>query len=398
MPELFPAPTPVYMMYTIMVAGLVVSPAAAGQRGVEDFRADVRALVAEWSAAGRFVPRCDAWLRSADLEFSRALAEHGLIGMTWPAPYGLAAGYVARLAVTEELLRAGAPVAAHWIADRQIGPSVLRHGTPDLQAEILPPITRAEATFCLGMSEPDAGSDLAAVRTRAVACDGGYRVSGRKVWTSGAHVATHIYVLARTTPLDRVGRRHQGLSEFVVDLGSPGIEVTPIIDMAGQHHFNEVTFEEVLVPSHRLLGIEGAGWAQVMEQLAFERGGPERFLSTYPLLRRAMAAPAVAENPALVARLGELVARLAVLRRLGWEIAGAMDSGLAPVQQAATCKLLGNSFEVDIIEFARAAVAAGAEELRADAEGALLASPGFGIRGGAADVLLSLITRQELGS
>ncbi len=386
------------MMFTIMVAELVVQPAGAGQRGIEELRADVRSLLTEWQAAGRFVPRCDAWSRYANPEFSRALGERGLIGMAWPAPYGLAAGYVARLAVTEELLRAGAPVAAHWIADRQIGPSVLRHGTRELQAEILPPITIAEATFCLGMSEPDAGSDLAAVRTRAVACDGGFRLTGRKIWTTGAHFATHIYVLARTTPLDQVGRRHQGLSEFVIDMDSAGVEVTPIVDMAGEHHFNEVTFDEVLVPAHRLLGTAGAGWAQVMEQLAFERGGPERVLSTYPLLRRAMAAPAVAGSPALVARLGELVARLAVLRRLCWEIAGAMDSGAVPVQQAATCKFLGNRFELDVIEFGRAAVAAGAEELRADTDAALLSSPGFGIRGGAADVLLSLITRQELAS
>lgn len=386
------------MMNTIMVAELGVPPAVTGRRGVEDFRADVRALLADWRDAGRFVPRNDAWLRYADPEFSRALGALGLLGMTWPAPYGLGAKYVERLAVTEELIRAGAPVAAHWIADRQIGPSVLRHGTPALQEEILPPITTGEAMFCLGMSEPDAGSDLAAVRTKAVACDGGYRLTGRKIWTTGAHFATHAYVLARTTPLDQVGRRHEGLSELIVDMASPGIEVSPIVDMAGEHHFNEITFDDVFVPAVRLLGTAGAGWAQVMEQLAFERGGAERFLTTYPLLRRAMAAPQVAASPALVARLGELVARLGVLRRLCWEIAGAMDAGDAPVQQAATCKYLGNRFELDVIEFARAAVAAGAEELRADTNDALLASPGFGIRGGAADVLLALITRQELNT
>jgi alkylation response protein AidB-like acyl-CoA dehydrogenase len=166
--------------------------------------------------------------------------------------------------------------------------------------------------------------------------------------------------------------------------------------MAGEHHFNEVSFDEVFVPAHRLLGQEGDGWAQVTGQLAFERGGPERFLSTYPLLARAMAAPVVAADAGLRARLGDLVARLTVLRRLCVEIAMAMDAGSAPVLQAATCKYLGNRFELDVIEFARAAVGAGAEELRADTEAAQLASPGFGIRGGAADVLLSLIARAEL--
>jgi alkylation response protein AidB-like acyl-CoA dehydrogenase len=362
-----------------------------------ELRAEVRALLADWQDANPFVPRCDSWLRAADLGFSRALADRGLLGVTWPAPYGRGASYVGRLAVTEELLRAGAPVAAHWIGDRQIGPAILKHGSAALQEELLPPLARAEALFCLGMSEPEAGSDLAAVRTRAVPCEGGYRLTGRKIWTSGAHFATHIYVLARTTPLDQVTRRHEGLSEFVVDMSSAGIAVSPIVDMAGEHHFNEVTLDDVLVPAHRLLGTEGDGWAQVTGQLAFERGGPERLLSTYPLLRAAMAAPAVTASESLTERLGELVARLAVLRRLCLEIAQAMDGGAAPVQQAATCKYLGTRFEYDVIDFARAVVSAGAEHLRSEVESALLASPGFGIRGGSADVLLSLITKAELG-
>lgn len=378
------------MMTLDMDTSTMVTPLA------DQLRTEVRELIAQWRSAGRFEPRADAWARYADPEFTRALAERGLIGLSWPAPYGRGASFRARLAVTEELLRAGAPVAAHWIADRQIGPAVLRHGTPALQEELLPPIVRGEATYCLGMSEPEAGSDLAAVRSRAVPCDGGYRLTGRKIWTTGAHFATHIYMLARTTPADQVERRHQGLSEFLIDMASPGIEVSPIVDMGGEHHFNEVTFDDVFVPAHRLLGTEGRGWGQVMEQLAFERGGPERVLSTYPLLTKAIGAPAVAASPELTARLGGLVARLTVLRRLCAEIATAMDEGSAPVQQAATCKYLGNRFELDVIDFCRAAVGAGAEELRADTDAALMASPGFGIRGGAADVLLSLIARAEL--
>jgi alkylation response protein AidB-like acyl-CoA dehydrogenase len=358
-------------------------------------RASVRELIDEWRRAGRFVPRCDAWSRHADPAFSAALGERGLIGLTWPAPYGPGASYVARLAVTEELLRAGAPVAAHWIGDRQIAPSLLRHGSPALQEEFLPAIRACTARFCLGMSEPEAGSDLAAVATRAVRCDGGWRLTGRKIWTTGAHWSTHIYVLARTTPRDQVARRQDGLSEFLVDLDAGGVTVRPILDLAGQHHFNEVTFDEVLVPADRLLGVSDQGWAQVTAQLAFERGGPERVLSTYPLLARAMAAPAVAENPALVGQLGRLLARLTVLRRLCVDLAVAMDGGAAPTVAAATCKYLGTAFEHDVIAFGRAAVVAGAEELRAAVDAAQLAAPGFGIRGGAAEVLLSIITKQE---
>lgn len=361
-------------------------------------RAHVQALLADWEGQSLFEPRCDSWSRFADRSFSERLGAAGLIGLAWPAPYGAGASYAARLVVTEELLRAGAPVASHWIADRQIGPALVQHGSPDLQEELLPDIAAGRATYCLGLSEPEAGSDLAALRSTAVPCEGGFRLRGRKVWTTGAHIATHAYVLARTTPLDEVTRKHEGLSELIVDMSSPGLEVTPILDMSGHHHFNEVSFDDVLVPSHRLVGEQGQGWRQVTGQLAFERGGPERVLSTYPLMRRLLASDAVAADPALLVQLGELVARLGVLRRLCHDIALSMDTGVAPVVEAATAKFLGNRFEVDVIELARGAVAAGDLALAADTTDALLTSPGFGIRGGAADVLLAMITRSELSA
>lgn len=359
-----------------------------------DLRGVTRELVAEWRT--RFVPRSDAWLRSPDPGFSRALAERGLLGLTWPAPFGRGLSNLHRLAVTEELLRAGAPVAAHWIGDRQIGPAVLRHGTPELQAEILPGIAAAEFVFCLGMSESEAGSDLAAVRTTAVRVEGGFRLSGRKIWTSGAHYATHAYVLARSSPAEPGRRRHAGLTEFVVDMDAPGIEVTPIVDMSGEHHFNEVLLDGVLVPEHRVIGAVGEGWRQVTEQLSFERGGPERVLTTYPLLAEVLGAAARHGAPHLVPDLGRLTARLAVLRTLCRDVAEQLDAGRAPIQEAATCKFLGNAFERDVLELARGLdhVPAVRRALRE----ALLASPGFSIRGGASEVLLSIITRKELAS
>jgi alkylation response protein AidB-like acyl-CoA dehydrogenase len=201
-------------------------------------RTEVRDLTGRWRDEGRYTPRSDSWLRSFDPAFSRELAARRLLGIPWPRRFGGRAGSnVMRLAVTEELLRAGAPVAAHWIADRQIGPAILRHGSDRLQAEILPGITAGRYLFCLGMSEPGAGSDLAAVRTFATPADGGWRVSGRKVWASLAQHATHIYLLART---ERRERKREGLTEFIADMDSPGIRVSPIIDLAGEHHFNEV--------------------------------------------------------------------------------------------------------------------------------------------------------------
>ncbi|MCX2930099.1 acyl-CoA dehydrogenase family protein [Mycobacterium sp. CVI_P3] len=363
-------------------------------RTVTELRQTVRELTDEWLAAGRYVPRSDCWLRSYDLEFSRELAARGLIGLTWPTQFG-GAGLDARsrLAVTEELLRAGAPVAAHWIGDRQIGPTILRYGTPELQHELLGGIVAAEYIFCLGMSEPEAGSDLAAVHTTAVKVDGGWRVNGRKTWTSQAHHATHAYLLART---DASGRKHEGLSEFVVDMASEGVEVSPIWDMSGEHHFNEMTFTDVFVPDGRLIGQAGNGWRQVTEQLSFERGGPERVLSTYPLLRQVIQHLRETRDRRFDAELGDLVGRLSVLRRQCWEIAEAVDGGRAPITEAASLKYLGTRFEVDVIEFARR-TGFGLAQGDSLAQ-ALCAAPGFSIRGGSSDVLLSIVAKSEVRS
>jgi alkylation response protein AidB-like acyl-CoA dehydrogenase len=360
-------------------------------RDVASLRQQVRDLTRRWREEGRYVPRNDSWLRGFDLEFSRELAGLGLIGLTWPVSCG-GGGLpnVARMAVTEELLRAGAPVAAHWIGDRQIGPSILRHGTARLREEILPGIISADFVFCLGMSEPEAGSDLASVSTFATRQADGFRVRGRKIWTSGAHRATHAYLLART---ERADNKHQGLTEFIVDMDSPGISVSPIVDLTGEHHFNEVTFDDVLVPSHRVLGEVGNGWRQVVEQLSFERGGPERFLSSYALLADLLGAAGRGEVD-LRAELGELTARLATLRRISWQVASRLDAGEAPVVEAATLKYLGNAFETDVIEVARRAFGAGRGS-PGFAE-ALLASPGFSLRGGAAEVMLGLMARREV--
>ncbi|MFC5745299.1 acyl-CoA dehydrogenase family protein [Actinomadura rugatobispora] len=360
--------------------------------GTAELRERVRALTARWRDTGRYEPRPDNWMRGFDPEFSAALAAAGLIGLTWPVEYGGAAlRNVDRLAVTEELLRAGAPVAAHWMADRQIGPAVLRHGSEELRRELLPDMVAGRAVYCLGMSEPEAGSDLASVRTTATERpDGTFVLRGRKVWTTNAHRATHMYVLARTDPGER---KHEGLSEFIIDMDTPGITVSPIPDIAGEHHFNEVLIDDAVVPARRIVGERGRGWSQVVEQLSFERGGPERALSSYILLAGILAGPRAADG-SLDVQIGQAVARLAMLRRLAYRVARLMDNGAAPVQEAATLKLLGNTFEQDLVDLARQAHDG---PLTADSlvGQALMSMPGFTIRGGAADVMLSLIARQE---
>jgi alkylation response protein AidB-like acyl-CoA dehydrogenase len=363
----------------------------------EDLRAEVREAVAAWRISHPGAARSDAWLRGFAPEFSADLARRGLIGITWPQRFGGAErANTDRLAVTEELLRAAAPVAAHWIGDRQIGPAILRNGSPELQEEILPLITSARAVFCLGMSEPEAGSDLAAVRTRAEAVPGGFRVRGRKIWTSHAHRATHMYLLARTA--DAGARKHEGLSEFIVDMDSTGITVSPIPDLTGEHHFNEVLLEDVLVPARRVIGKLGDGWRQVTEQLSFERGGAERVLSTYPVFMSLLdvAASCPPAGPAASELVGSLVARLAVLRQLAYQVALEMDAGTAPVQAAAVLKYLGTAFETDVVEAYRRLVPVADAAVGGGFGQALLASPGFGLRGGAAEVLLGIIARQVL--
>jgi len=359
-------------------------------------RREVQQLVHEWRDSGRFEPTCDAWLRGYDLDFTKALAERGWIGITWPTELGGGGrSNSARLVVTEELLRVGAPVAAHWIADRQIGPAILRYGSTHLQQTYLPRIAAGEVTFCLGMSETESGSDLASVRTTATPVDGGWRVRGAKIWTSQAHRSTHAYLLART---DRGDHKHEGLTEFIVDMAAPGVAVRPIFDLRGNHHFNEVTFDDVFVPADHVLGRPGEGWQQVTEQLSFERGGMERVLSTYPLLAQALATlrdrPT---DPGTAVRIGSALAQLAGLRALAWEVSVAMDAGHAPVQQAAVLKDLGTAFEREVADLVRELTlcepdpaAGGLPGLLA---GGILSAPGFTIRGGTSEVLRTVIAR-----
>jgi alkylation response protein AidB-like acyl-CoA dehydrogenase len=375
-----------------------VPPEAPAERAHVDLgqlRREVQAFLTDARATGMFTPTVDCWLRGFDPRFSRELSARGWLGVTWPARFG---GRdwpnAARFAITEELLRFGAPVTAHWIGDRQIGPSLLRHGTPELQHEFLPKIVASQVTFCLCMSEPGAGSDLAAVATRADPADGGWLVNGTKIWTSYAQHASHGYLLARTS---RGEKRHDGLTEFIIDMDWPGITVTPIADMSGGRHFNEVSFSNVFVPAGRVLGEVGNGWRQVTEQLSFERGGPERVLTAYPLLDHAVTQ--VAARPHLQAELGEIVARLRTLRHMTLSLTDALDRGEAPVQQAATLKVVGTEFEQRVVDFAARAL-----DVEADPHGdgiaglladAITASPGFTIRGGATAVLLSILAKEN---
>src|SRR6185436_4018357 len=205
---------------------------------IQALRAEVRAFLHGEIAAGTFDPRVSDRESGYNPAFSRRLGERGWIGMTWPKRYGgRERSFLERYVVTEECRVANAPVGLHFTADRQSGPILLKYATERIKSDILPRITRGECCFCIGMSEPGSGSDLFAAQTRATRCDGGWRVTGTKVWTTAAHRADYMIALLRTSPRTADDRRH-GLTQFLVDMRAPGITVAPISDMSGRREFD----------------------------------------------------------------------------------------------------------------------------------------------------------------
>ena len=323
------------------VARLTFPPAGL-PASTEALRTEVRTFLAEEIASGGFVPRCDTWLSQHDPAFSKKLGAAGFLGLPWPVEYGgKGRSVLDRFVVVEELLAHGAPIAAHWVSDRQSGPSILKHGTERARRELVPGMAAGEIYFSIGMSEPDAGSDLANIRSTATRTEGGWLLNGTKVWTSQAHNNHYFIVLVRTTPLAEAGAKQRGLSQFVMDLRAPGSEIRPIRLLTGHHHFNEVVMTDVFVPDHFLLGQLGNGWEQCIGELAFERSGPERYLSTFPLLRALIDAVGPTPGEEAAAAIGMLVTRLTALRRLCISVARALDDGRLPVTEAALVKDMG---------------------------------------------------------
>ena len=361
----------------------------------EALRAEVREFIAGELAAGLWVPNSDFGShRSA--AFSRRLGERGWIGMTWPKRYGGGErSMLERYVVTEELLAAGAPVGSHWIADRQSAPLLLRYGTEEQRLAFLPGIARGEIFFCIGMSEPDSGSDLASIRTRAVSAAGGYEVTGTNIWTSYAHESHFAITLVRTGPPGALRSRISWLRPSC--RSAPGITIRPIINLAGDHDFNEVVLDRVFVPTDRLVGREGEGWRQVTSELAFERSGPERFFSSFQvlveLIRRASPDP----EPQIAEAVGRMTAHLCILRRMSLSIAGRLQAGETPNLEAALVKDLGNAFERSVPEVGRLLAPSlrpdtndRFEEVLADT---ILHAPSWTLRGGTPEILRGIIAR-----
>ena len=374
-----------------MFSGLDFEPARLPPEA-EALRAGVRDFV-ERELPGDYLRNSD-FNEGHAVEFSRKLGMRGWIGMTWPKQYGGGErSFFERYVVTEELLAAGAPVSAHWIADRQSGPLLLRYGTEDQKLKYLPPITRGESYFSIGMSEPDSGSDLASVQTRARAVDGGWILNGTKLWSTDAQRNHYMVALVRTGPAGE--RRHEGLSQFIVDLHDDGVTVRPIKNIAGDEDFNEVVFEDCFVSEENLVGAVGNGWEQVTSELGYERSGPERFLSAFRVfvefVRYVGASPSDEES----ALIGRLASHIMTLRQMSISVAAMLQAGKNPATEAALVKSLGNDFEKALPELVRlfAPDLGPKHPLRCCLEQTLLHSPSFTIRGGTREILRGVIAR-----
>jgi hypothetical protein len=360
-------------------------------------RARARAFLAEELADERYKAHLTSW-SSFDAEFSRRAGAAGFIGMTWPKEYGgRELSSLSRFVVTAEMLVAGAPSFAHWIADRQSGPQILAHGSERAKREILPRICRGECYFGIGMSEPNSGSDLAAVRTSARRHNDGWRINGSKIWTSNAHHAHYLIVLARTGEAGE--GRHGGLTQFIADMSQPGVEVRPILNLAGAHEFNAVFFDDFFVPDDMMIGEEGSGWDMVTGELAFERSGPDRFLSDYRLLMALIDRVGATPDPRQAVEIGRLVSHLVALLTMSGSVAELLGRGETPNLQAALVKDVGNGFEREIPEIARRLVPV---EPSQDAEAdpfaqamaqIVLNAPSFTLRGGTREILRGMIAR-----
>ncbi|MBT3264863.1 MAG: acyl-CoA dehydrogenase [Acidiferrobacteraceae bacterium] len=368
-------------------------PAAA-----EAMRKRVREFLHRQASAGSFIPN-GFGMTDHSPEFSRLCGDAGFIGMTWPREYGGGEHtFLERFVVTEEMIAAGAPVWAHWVADRQSGPMLIRYGSAAVKKMVLPKIIAGECYFCIGMSEPDSGSDLFSLRSRADPVDEGWLVNGRKIWTSNAHRSQYIIALLRTAPATDSNRRH-GLTQFLIPMDAPGINVRPIHNLTGAHEFNEVTFDDVFVASDHIIGEVDNAWKQATNELAYERSGPERFLETFAVLYGLVHAAGRDPEQRSAEGIGRLIAQLSTLRQMSLSVAGMLSDGKVPEVESAVVKEMGTNWEQALPGVARNLVPdiigepGEREHLEALIHQATLFAPKLTIQGGTREILRGIIAR-----
>jgi acyl-CoA dehydrogenase len=348
-----------------------------------ELRRQVRAFLAEEIAAGTFDPHKPNREDTDAPEFSRRVGARGWLGMTWPKKYGgHERSFLERYVVTEEMRVANAPTRRFFVADRQSGPVLLKYAPERIKMDILPRICRGEVCFAIGMSEPNSGSDLFAAKTKATKTDGGWLINGTKIWTSSAHIADYMIAIFRTSPPTKENRRH-GLTQFLVDMKTPGIKVNPIGQITGQFEFNEVVFTDAFMPDDHVLGEIDGAWKQATSELAYERSGPERFLETYYVLTE----------------LVRVVAQLHTMRRMSVSVAGMLQAGKEPVVEASIVKDIGTVWEQQLPHRVRDlaafidAEATNHETLEDQLSFAIKTAPKLTIQGGTTEVLRGIIAR-----
>ena len=364
----------------------------------EKVRREVREFLREEMEAGTFKPATGRLRGRYNAEFSRKVGERGWIGMTWPKEYGgHGRSQLERYVMTEEMLAADAPVFAHWVADRQSGPMLLKYGTEEVKREVIPQIMRGEAFFCIGLSEPNSGSDMFAASTKATKTDGGYLVNGSKIWTSNAHRAHYMIGLFRTSPATAENRRH-GLTQFLVKMDTPGIEVRPILHLTGRHDFNQVFFNDVFVPDSHVIGRVDEAWKQATDELAYERSGPDRILETVSALTELVRVSGNEPEERVAEGIGREVAHLATLRRMSVSVAGMLQAGKTPVVEAAVVKDVATNWEQALPNKVRLLAPANRRGGNQDSFDEVLRhntliAPKLTIQGGTREVLRGIIAR-----
>jgi alkylation response protein AidB-like acyl-CoA dehydrogenase len=377
----------------------------------ENFRQEVRDFLEEEIRQGNFQPRCDAWIQGYSPEFTKKVSQKGWIGLTWPKEYGgQGRSHTDRLIFTEELLRYGAPAACHWFADRQIGGGILNYGSEEQKKEILPIIMAGDAYVGLGLSEPEAGSDLASLRTKATQDGDDYILDGQKMWTSCGMFMNYIYLVARTDP---DAPQHKGISEFIIPTNLPGITITPTIDITGSTAWAEVFFDGVRIPAKSMIGQKNRGFYQVVNQLDYERAGLERLMGNYPLFDAIVKfvketernGKPLSKELQIRQKVAQLQVEFEIGRLLTYRVVMVMEEGRAPNVEAAMAKAYSTSFEqhlastaIDIqglygqlLEESKYAPISGM------APHSYLASTGYSLQAGTSEVLRNIIALRGLG-
>ncbi len=323
----------------------------------ESFRGEVRRFLEQ-----TLTPEFWAYYRANRLpgwspEFSRATAAQGWLGIAWPKEYGgQGRGVIEQMIYMEEMAIAGAPQEHHRRAIQQVGPSIIQFGSDEQKSFYLPKITSATTSFAMGLSEPDAGSDLANVQTLAVRDGDDYVLTGRKCFTSGAHYSEYLWTVVRTDP---EAPKHRGISIVIVPLDAPGIEVRPLLDLQGRHHFNEVLLENVRVPVSNRVGEENRGWYVNASTMDFERSGIARIASLRRLLERCLQAlRQIGTARGETARYSEERQRLAglattveVARQLSYRVAWLQSIGRAPNYEVSIQKVLATEASQELHNF-----------------------------------------------